>query len=121
MWKARIGFRQHPHQRAVKNVGDGDGGDASHGGQRQALGDELADEASAAGAERQAQGDFGFARRAAREQKVGQIRARDQQQHADRRQQRRQRLRELVAPRRRAARRRPELEALIQKLAPALP
>ena len=104
MWKARIGFRQHPHQRAVKHVRDRDGGDASHGGQRQTLGDELADEASATCAERQAQGDFGFARGAAREQKVGQVRARDQQQHADRRQQRGQRMGEFLARRRRATR-----------------
>ena len=118
--ETRVGFRDHPHERAVKNVGDGDGGHASDGGQRQTLRDELADEPSAARAERQAQGDFGFARGAAREQKVGQIRARDQQQDADRGQQRGQRLRELAARRRRSARAGPDSKTLIEKVAAAV-
>ena len=46
-------------------------------GERKTFGDELTDEAAAACAEREAQSDFGSARSAARQQKVGQIRTRD--------------------------------------------
>ena len=95
--KARIRFRQHSDQRAVNEVGNGDGCHTADGGEGQTLGDELADDAFAACAERQTQRDFWFAGSAAREQQVGEIGAGDEQQDADRRQKGRQRLRELVA------------------------
>ena len=104
----------------MKTVRDRDGGRASDGGQRQTLGGELTNEASSTRAERQAQRHFGSSRGAAGEQKVGEVRTRNQQQHADGREQRRQRLRELVPRRRRATRAGSNLETLIQEFAAAL-
>ncbi len=117
--KTRVRFRHHPRQCAVKEVGCGEAGHASHGAESQTFGDELADKAAAARTERQAQGDFGLARCAAREQKVSQIRTRDQQQHADRRQQRGKRTGEFRARLLRSACARLNFETLIQKFAPA--
>ena len=95
--KARIRFRQHSDQRAMNEVGNGDGRHTADGGEGQTLGDELADDAFATCAERQTQRDFWFAGSAAREQEVGEIGAGDEQQDAHCCQKGGQRLRQFVA------------------------
>lgn len=60
--------------------------------EHEALGQQLADDARLASAERGAYGDLARPRRAAREQQVGDVAAGDQQHQADRRQQRQQTL-----------------------------
>ena len=60
--------------------------DRSHGtegSQCQAFGDELANDALTARAERHAQRHFGPAGRAAGQKQVGEVRAGDEQQHSD--------------------------------------
>ena len=90
--KAPIGLRDHLDQRGVQRERDGDGGGAPAGRQRQALGGELATEAFGACAKREPQRHLRLSCGAARQEEIGEIRTRDQQQHADRRQHGRQRL-----------------------------
>ena len=90
--KIGLGLRHHPTSALCSTDATAIAATAPVGGQRQTLGDELADEASAARAQRQAEGNLGFAGGAARKEQIGEIRARNQQQHADGREQRRQRL-----------------------------
>jgi hypothetical protein len=86
--EARIGLHHQPHQRAVQEERDRDGGHSAQGREGQALRDELPDETPAARPQRQPQRDFRLARGGAGEQEIGQVRARDQQEHPDRGQQR---------------------------------
>ena len=101
----RIGFGEHHDQRTVQRRRDGRGREAAGGGEDEALGHELAHQAAAAGPEREPQRHLRPPRGAAREQQVREVRARDQQQDADARQQRRQRRGQLRALGRGAARR----------------
>ena len=79
-----------PRRKALRS-GIGSGGDADRGRrnerasrsarerQQQALGEELTDDAQAAGAECETNRDFALAREAARECQVGEVHARDEQ------------------------------------------
>ena len=89
--------RADPHEAASPTaqegaqVGYGSGGDADRGRrderarrsarerQHQALGEELADDAQATGAERETNRDLALARKAAREREAGEVHARDEQ------------------------------------------
>ncbi len=64
---------------------------AGERGEQQALGEQLTNQPSASGAQRQAHGGFLLSRHAAREQQIGDIDAGDQQQQADRGKQHQQR------------------------------
>jgi hypothetical protein len=77
----RIGLRQHPHERAMKDGRHRDGGGAADCGQRETFGDELGPRRPrlAPSARRKRDLRVGAPRRA--QQQVGQVRARDQQQH----------------------------------------
>jgi hypothetical protein len=118
--KVGITFRHHPHQGAMQKERDADGGHRANRRKGQAFRHELADQTSATCTQREPYGDFRFTRGAAGKQKVREIRACDEQDHANCGQQRRQRLGELIAGRRRASSRGPDLQALIQDLAPPL-
>ena len=74
----------HRHERADADLRQRE--PEQRGGQREheALGQELADDPRPPGAERRANGQLARPRRAAREQQVGEIAARDQQHEADR-------------------------------------
>ena len=71
-----------------------DDGTAEAGGERQhhALGEELADQAAASGADRRAHDDLAAARRGARQQQIGDVGAGDEQHEAHRAEQHEQRL-----------------------------
>ncbi len=65
-------------------LGDEEAGGAAHDGEQKAFGQQLADDAQAARAQRGADGDFLFAGGGAREQQVGDVGAGDQQNQRDR-------------------------------------
>ena len=89
---ARRALRRDRHERLDSPEGEQDAQDASDDGQQQALGEELADEPSPARAEREPDGDFAGSPRRANEQKVGDVRARDEQHEAHGRKQHEQTL-----------------------------
>ena len=70
--------------------------DAAGGREHQAFGQHLAHQAAALGAERGAQADLALARRAARQQQVGDVDAGDEQHQRDRADQREQRRAQLA-------------------------
>ena len=77
--------------------------DAAGGGEHQAFGQHLADQAAALGAECGAQADLALARRASRQQQVGNVDAgdeHDQRDRADQREQRRAQLADQLFPQR---------------------
>ena len=63
----------------IEPNGDERAGRSAREGQQQALGEELADDAHAAGAERKANRDLALTREAARQREVGEVDARDEQ------------------------------------------
>ena len=75
---------------------DAQPGDAAGGSQHQAFGQHLAHQAAALGAERGAQADLALARRASRQQQVGDVDAGDEHDQRDRADQREQRRAQLA-------------------------
>ena len=71
--------RHERHQRAASRPGDREAGDGTGDGDQRAFGEQLADDARAAGADRQPHRDFTLAGGATRQQQVGHVHARDQQ------------------------------------------
>ena len=82
--ETRNALRRHRQQRLGAPRRQQQADEPRHDREHDALGDELRDDAAAAGAERAADGDLALARRRPREQEVRDIRGRNQQQESDR-------------------------------------
>jgi hypothetical protein len=75
----RVPRRQRPHtERGQQQAGNG-----ADAGKHEAFGHQLTDDSSCPGAERTAHGHLALTRLGTREQQIGDVRARDQQQKAD--------------------------------------
>ena len=85
-------------------------------GEQHALDQQLTDDAAAAGAERETDGDLFLPRRRARDQQARDVGARDQQHAADDAEQQPQRLRQLLADRRAPLRRRQQIDLALEEL-----
>ena len=77
-----IGHQRHDHLQ--EDVGEGEADHAADRRQHDALGEELGEEATSGRAHRRTDRHFALPRRAAREQQVGDVGARDQQHEPDR-------------------------------------
>ena len=112
----RLGRWQEPEQELRRPRRDREPEPAADRGEQDALDEQLADDAAAARAEREAHGDLPLPRRRACDEQARDVRARDQQHADDDPEEQPQRLRQLLADRRAALRGRQQRHLPFQEL-----
>ena len=115
-----VGRREHAHDRRRGDLGEEQAEDARGGGDERAFDQHLLDQPASAGADRQAQGHLALARCGARQEQVGDVRTRDEQDQGGDRRQNPERARELLAQRRGTVGRRAEVERRPEEAGDAL-